>query len=127
MKRKGILLLSLDIAVLLGFFLLDNIAKYMIDFFPECFFYSNFGVQCTTCGATRCFYYFFSFDIKNAFFSNQYIFALIVYAIILFVMLNLSLFRLDFAKKASRAMTSPTAVISWAILFVLFTAYRIFT
>ena len=127
MKRKGILLLSLDIAVLLGFFLLDNIAKYMIDYFPECFFYSHLGVQCTTCGATRCFYYFFSFDIKNAFLSNQYIFALIVYAIILFVMLNLSLFRLGFAKKASKAMLSPTAVISWAILFVLFTVYRIFT
>ena len=127
MKRKSLLLISLDIVVLLGIFLLDNIAKYMIDFFPECFFYSNFGVQCTTCGATRCFYYFFSFDIKNAFLSNQYVFSLIVYALMLFVTLNLSLFRLGFAKKASRAMTSPTAVISWAILFVLFTVYRIFT
>ena len=48
MKKFRILMLSLDLFALLAFLFLDDLAKYMIDFFPECFFYSRFGIECVT-------------------------------------------------------------------------------
>jgi len=125
MKKLSYLVLALDALALLAFFVLDDIAKYMIDFFPECFFYSRYGVECATCGATRCVFNFFSLDFARAFGYNQFIFCLIVYALILFVLLNLAMLGLKFAQKACGVMVSWQAVTVWGVLFIVFAAYRI--
>ncbi len=124
MKKLRFIVIALDALALLAVFLLDNIAKYMIDYFPECFYYSRFGILCPTCGATRCVFNFFSFDFARAFAYNQYIFCLIVYALLLFVFLNLAMLGLEFAKKTYKAMLSWQAVIVWGVLFLAFAVYR---
>ena len=126
MKKFRVFVLALDIFALLAFFFLDDLAKYMIDFFPECFFYSHFGIECVTCGATRCVYSFFSFDFKAAFLYNQYIFLLIIYAIILFAALNLAAIGIKKAKTLCRALLSWYAFVSVGVLCLVFALVRFF-
>lgn len=116
----------IDVLVVLAFFFLEGIAEFMIAYFPECFYYSVLGVECPTCGATRCVFYFFGGDLKSAFMMNQFIFLVIIYVIVLFVLLNLALFNLKFAEKAVNAMTSFKAGIAFAICFFVFAVLRMF-
>lgn len=124
-KKFRAFVVALDIPVLFAIFFLDDIAKYMIDYFPECFFYSNFGIECPTCGATRCVFSFFSGNFASALNYNPFIFWLIVYGILLFVFLNLSLFGLSFAEKAVRGMTNWKTVVAVAVLFVVFSVVKL--
>ena len=124
MKKIRIFVLSLDILAVLAVFFLDDIAKYMIDYFPECFYYSRFGILCPTCGATRCVFNFFSLNFALSFAYNQYIFCLIVYALLLFVFLNLAALGIKFAERTYKAMLSWQAVTAWGVLFVAFAVYR---
>lgn len=125
MKKLRILVLSLDILAVIAVLLLDDIAKYMIDYFPECFFYSNFGILCPTCGATRCVFNFFSFNFGLSFAYNQYIFCLIAYSFLVFVFLNIAACGVRLAEKVYKAMLSWKAVIAWGVIFVAFAVYRI--
>lgn len=125
MKKLRYFVLALDALAVLAFLLLDDIAKYMIDFFPECFFYSRFGMECATCGATRCVYSFFSLDFASSFAFNPYIFCLIVYILVVFVLLNLAALKLRFAQSSCRALLSWQAVTVWGALFAAFAVYRI--
>lgn len=115
-----------DILIVLAFLFLDDIAKFMIGHFPECFYYSVLGVECPTCGATRCVFYFFGGDLKSAFMMNQFIFSVIIYVIVLFVFLNLALFNLKFAEKALKAMTGWKAGVVFAAGFFIFAVLRMF-
>lgn len=125
-KRFRIIVAVMDVLVILAFFFLERIAKFMIDYFPECFYYSLLGVECPTCGATRCVFYFFGGDLKSAFMLNPFIFLVIIYVIVLFVLLNLALFNLKFAEKAVNAMTSFKAGIAFALCFFVFAVLRMF-
>ncbi len=126
MKKFRVFVLTLDVFALLAFLFLDDLAKYMIDFFPECFFYSRFGIECVTCGATRCVYSFFSFDFKAAFLYNQYIFLLIIYAITVFVALNIAAIGVRRAKRLCRALLSWYAFTALGVLCLVFALVRFF-
>ena len=72
------------------------------------------GGKCVTCGGTHFVRDFLSGRIVDAFFDNQFLFILAIYAIVSVIFLNLLLlFNLKFAKKALRIMYNiPTLIIS---------------
>lgn len=119
-----IAVIVLDALALIGMFVLKPLAKLMIDAFPDCFFVRNFGFECPSCGGTRCVFQFFGGNFSDAFSLNPLYFLCIIYVILLFVFLNLSLFRLNFARRAVKIMASWQAAIGFAVCYLVFGIIR---
>ena len=126
MKKRAYWVIALDAAVLLLLLFVKEIAEWMMRCLPACFFKTHFGIDCTTCGATRCVYSLAGFNFASAFGYNPYIFCLSFYLLILLVLLNLMVFGVKFAKKAIRALASWKAFYAWLFLYVVFGLVRIF-
>lgn len=124
-RKFTVFVVALDAAVLLAALCLRSVAGFMINFFPDCFFKSALGIDCPSCGGTRCVYYFFSGDFARSFGMNQFFFIVIIYIILLFLALNLAVFKLDFARKAVRIIASWQAVVVFAFGYLLFGIIRI--
>ena len=126
-ERKYIItVVLLDALAVIGLFALKPLAKLMIDLFPECFFVRNFGFECPSCGGTRCVFQFFGGNFAEAFSLNQLFFIAIIYVIILFAFLNLSLFGLRFARRAVSIMASWQAAVGFAVCYLVFGVIRMF-
>ena len=120
-SRKYIISIAiLDALAIIGVFALKPLAKLMIDYLPDCFFVRNFGLECASCGGTRCVFNFFGGNFAEAFSYNPLFFFAIVYVLTLFVFLNLSLFELNFAKRTVKIMASWQAVIVFAVCYFVF-------
>ncbi len=126
-ERKYLITVSvLDALALIGIFTLKSIAKLMIDTFPDCFFVRNFGIQCPSCGGTRCVFQFFSGNFAESLSLNPLYFFTIIYVILLFVFLNLSLFKLNFARRAVKIMATWQAVVVFAVCYLILGTVRFF-
>ena len=117
----------LDALALIGIFTLKGLAKLMIDAFPDCYYLRTFGVLCPSCGGTRCVFQFFGGNFSEAFSLNPLYFLCIIYVILLFVFLNLSLFRLNFARRAVKLMASWQAVVVFAVGYLMLGIFRFFS
>ena len=126
-KKYKITVAVLDALAFIGLLSLKSIAGYMIDYFPECFFVRNFGVECPSCGGTRCVFQFFSGNFVESFSLNPLFFLSIIYILLLFVFLNLSLLKLNFAYRAVKIMASWKAVIGFSIGSLVFGIIRAIT
>ena len=127
-ERKYIIaVIVLDALALIGLFVLKPLAKLMIDVFPDCFFVRNFGFECPSCGGTRCVFQFFGGNFYESFSLNPLFFLAIIYIIILFVFLNLSLFKLNFFRRAVKIMASWQAAIGFAVCYLVFGIIRMIT
>ncbi len=114
-----------DILAAIGVIALKSIAGFMIDYFPDCFFVTNFGMECPSCGGTRCVFQFFSGNFGEAFSLNPLFFFAIIYIIALFIFMNISLFNVALARRAVKIMVSWQAAIGFAISYVLFGIIRV--
>ena len=124
-KRYKITVIVLDALAVIGIFTLKGIAKFMIDYFPECYFWGNYGIECPSCGGTRCVFKFFGGDFAESFSLHPLFFLAIVYIIVLFVFMNLSLFGLKFARRVVNIMASWQAVVGFAVCYLVFGIFRI--
>lgn len=87
--------------------------------------WTYFGLQCGTCGGTRCVKNFLSGNFSEAFKLNQLVFIGIIVIIITFILLNLAFFfNLSFAKKTLRIMYDYRVIIAVIIIFAIFTIVR---
>ncbi len=126
-ERKYIItVIVLDALAIIGLFTLKSLAKLMIDAFPDCYFVRTFGIQCPSCGGTRCVFQFFSGNFAESLSLNPLYFFAIIYVILLFVFLNLSLFRLNFARRAVKIMASWQAVVVFAVCYLILGTVRFF-
>lgn len=126
MTKKQILLLLADLGILALALLIPHISQFMLSSGPPCVF-TLLGVQCPSCGATRCVRYFFTGQFSAAFSMNPFIFCLILYAILWLILVNVSCFTgWKPAGKISRFMVRPGVVITLAVAFALFGILRNF-
>lgn len=125
-KRKKILLLLLDTALICLFLFSQHILGFMMRTFPPCLF-AEIGLQCPACGGTRCFSAFFSGNFALALTLNPYFFCLFLYGIVLLFVLHLAILipRKGFTK-ALHYMTHYKLIIALAIGFLLFGVIRNF-
>ena len=126
MKNKKRLVLCVDALIAAFALLAPFFATLMMSYIPTCVFYRR-GFLCSTCGATRCVYSFFSGNLATAFEYNQFIFILIFYLAFVLLVWNASVF-FDNAKigKVCKAVTHPIAICSLAVLFAIFGIFRNF-
>ena len=124
-KRYKIIVIVLDALAVIGIFTLKSIAKFMIDYFPECYFWGKYGIECPSCGGTRCVFKFFGGDFAESFSLHPLFFLAIVYIIVLFVFMNLSLFGLKFARRAVRIMTAWQVPVIFAVGLALLGIIRL--
>ncbi len=124
MKKLTILLCDLVIAIFTAF--IPFLADIMLKNAPTCFFAER-GIMCPACGGTRCVYSFFTGNFSNAIHYNPGIFIGIIYALVLIIVLNVSVFSkcLKF-KKALSLMLHPMTLVSLATAFALFGIIRNF-
>lgn len=126
MRKKRMLLLLGDLAILALVLLIPRISQFLLRAGPPCIF-ARWGFLCPSCGATRCVRFFFTGRFSQAFALNPFIFLLIIYAIIWLILVNIGCFtRWKPAQKVSAFMVSPGIVISFAIAFALFGILRNF-
>lgn len=77
-----------------------------------------FGLQCATCGGTRCVNYLLHGNIVEAFTMNPFIFCCILYAVVSLILLNILVFTdASFAKKALRIMYSWYSLAVGAVFY----------
>lgn len=114
-QYKRIIILGADLLCLVLALVCRPLSAQMLSNETTCW-YSTWGGQCLTCGATHFVNDLLSFRIGQAFLDHQLLFVLTVFFLITLVMLNLwLLFDLAFAKKMLKWMYHiPTLV-----LFVL--------
>lgn len=126
-ERKYIITVCvLDALAVIGLFTLKSIAKLMIDAFPDCYYLRTFGIQCPSCGGTRCVFQFFGGNFAESLSLNPLYFFAIIYVIVLFVFMNLSLFKLNFARRAVKIMASWQAVVVFAVCYLILGIVRFF-
>ena len=126
MRKKQILLLLGDLAILALALLIPRFSKLLLDAGPACIF-TRWGLLCPACGGTRCVRYFFTGRFSLAFAMNPLIFILILYGIFWLFLVNLGCFaRWKPAQKAASFMVRPGVVVSFAIAFALFGILRNF-
>ena len=122
-KYKKIIVLILDIAIIPAGVFFKWLAGTMLSTNRPCS-WTLFGLQCATCGGTRCVNNLFQGNFVEAFTMNPFIFCCIVYAIVSFILLNILVFtNATFAKKALRIMYSwyslAFGAVSYAVFFIV--------
>lgn len=99
LKHKKILLTAADIFIIPALFLCEKITDGMIATGKPCS-WTYFGLQCATCGGTRCTNNFLNGNFFAAYMLNPMLFVAETALIFIFVMLQLDVFfKLAFAKK----------------------------
>lgn len=119
-----ILVLIADAVTIGGALSVTHIARFISGNSSPCI-YKYFGIQCPSCGATRCVYNFFKGNFAEAFQFNQLFFILIILALILLVLLNLRfVFGLKFAEKPLRLAIHPATAVVFVVAFLVFGILR---
>lgn len=113
-KYKKILMIAVDVAVIPGLFLLKYLSSFMLTTNRPCP-WTLLGLQCATCGGTRCINNLLSGNIVEAIKLNPFIFLCIMYLVISFIFLNILILKNSFfTKKALKKMYSL-----WSLVIVL--------
>ncbi len=119
-KYKKILMIAVDVAVIPGLFLLKYFSSFMLSTDRPCV-WTLIGLQCATCGGTRCVSNLLSGNIIEAIKLNPFIFLCVMYLVISFIFLNILLLRnSSFAKKALKKMYSLWSLVIVLVAFALF-------
>ena len=118
--NKKIVIILIEIIILLIFIALAN--SNLTQYAPEFIFYENTGLQCPTCGGTRCVLNILQGNFKNAFFIHPIIFITIFYLLVLNIV-----FIINFKSKKLRLKflyPKPWYAIIWALIICAFGLIR---
>lgn len=120
-KIKKMILLELGILFLV--LIIFIIAKYKIfTIMPSCIINTLFGIECPSCGGTRCVINFISGNFKQSFYYHPIFFITIIYLIIVNLLYIINSFR----KEEFITWIYPKTKfwIIWIIVLILFTIIR---
>lgn len=113
-KYKKMLMIAFDIAVVPGLFILKYLSSFMLSTDRPCV-WTELGLQCATCGGTRCVNSLLSGNFIEAIKLNPFVVVMILFVLVTFLLLNLLIFRnSDFAKRALKKMYSL-----WSLVIIL--------
>ncbi|MBQ3215446.1 MAG: DUF2752 domain-containing protein [Oscillospiraceae bacterium] len=120
--KKKIMVLGLDAGLLLLYFVIGFITDSMLALPTGCVL-ATLGMECPSCGGTRCVRYLASGQFLKAFQMNPYFFVSIFYLGFLLVLLN-SAVLFGKGEKLLKKVATPTAAIIWAVGLIPFTILR---
>lgn len=124
--KKSVITLVIDIVVIVGAVLVGIFTPTLVSVLPGCQLAEK-GLQCGSCGGTRCVYSFFTGHFIDAFNYNQYFFFIIIFVLVLILVLNLSwLFKIKKTDKILKVLTDYRLIIALGILYALFFLLRLF-
>ena len=125
-RKKSFYVICLDAFLVISVIFFKIFYSDIMRILPECY-YASRGLQCGSCGGTRCVYQILQGNIVEAFKLNQFFFIVFCYSAIVFVFLHLSwLFKLKFAEKPLKILANYKAVIVFAVGYFLFSIWRFF-
>lgn len=117
--KLRILIVALDVVLLLVGWKLNAISAFMLRSASECNLLGD-GIICPACGGTRCVYHFVSGNFRSAFSYHPVVFCIIIYLILLLILWNLDfLFGVRFAKKIHKWMVDYRTIIVIAVCYVV--------
>lgn len=123
MKHKIKRMLILELGILFLVLIIFITAKYKIfAIMPSCIINSIFGIECPSCGGTRCVINFVLGNFQESFTYHPIFFITLIYLIIV----NLIYIINSFRKKEILKWTYPKTEfwIIWIIILVIFTFIR---
>ena len=121
MNIKSIKIILIEISIVLIAVVLINIIN-IDDIIPNCLFFEATGLQCPSCGGTRCVINLLQGNFKEAFFSHMIFFLTIIYLLICNVIYIINLNRKE--KIAEWIYPKYWYSIIFVILLILYTILR---
>ncbi len=123
---KKVFIILIDILLLICSFLAPYVCSALIRSETVCYFWKK-GILCPSCGGTRCAYFFFTGNFKQALFYNFAVFCGLSLGVFLILLLNVYAFlKNERCIKIIRFFLRPTTLISLAVAYVLFGLFRNF-
>ncbi len=123
-QKKQIHVIIIDLALAVMFFSFKIITALMLKHLPKCIFL-QYGIVCPSCGGTRSVRNFVSGNFLLSFKYNPFVFLVIIYALAGIVMFNIAyLFQVKSADRIFKKMISATAIIAFAVGYVVFGLVR---
>lgn len=115
-KKRTIIILTELAIIIVAVILLNtvNITKYTI----ACWFYQATGLQCPSCGGTRCIVNIFQGNFKEAFFLHPIYFITVVYLLIVNIIYIININRKE--KIAKWIYPKPWYAIVLAVILVVY-------
>lgn len=117
MNKKRTIIILTELAIIIFAVILVNtvnITQYTIG----CWFYQATGLQCPSCGGTRCIINIFQGNFKEAFFLHPIYFITVVYLLIVNIIYIINIYRKE--KKAKWIYHKPWYAIVLAIILVVY-------
>ncbi len=121
MNRKKITIIVAELLVLIFIVILVNTTN-IAQKTPECWFYQSTGLECPSCGGTRCVINLFSGNFKEAFFLHPIYFIIIFYLLIVSVIYIINLNKQE--KIAKWLYPKAWYAIMFAIILVIYGLVR---
>ncbi|MBE6685670.1 MAG: DUF2752 domain-containing protein [Ruminococcaceae bacterium] len=123
-KNARLLVFICDILTIPAWILLRWLSLKMLSTQRPCT-WTLFGLQCATCGGTRCVKNFLLFNFIEAFKYNPVVFFGIIYLILTLIFLNLAfVFKVGIFKRILKYMYSIPSLLIWVGTFLMFIAVR---
>lgn len=116
-------MLMLELGILILVLIVFLVIKYrIVNMLPKCIVYEFFGIQCPSCGATRCVINFIFGNWKESFIYHPIFFITIWYLLLVNVLYIINCLR---EKKILKWMYPKFKFwIIWTIILVIFTIIR---
>lgn len=117
MNKKRTIIILTELAIIIFAVILVNtvnITQYTIG----CWFYQATGLQCPSCGGTRCIINIFQGNFKEAFFLHPIYFITVVYLLIVNIIYIINIYRKE--KKAKWIYPKPWYAIVLAVILIVY-------
>lgn len=118
--KKLILIETIIISALIFTYIL--VISGYISFVPKCYFISNYGILCPSCGCTRCINSLLKGDLIEAIKYNAVFFITIIYLIILNTIYIINNFKKN--KILEKIYPKWWYLIIWVIILLIYTLIR---
>ena len=123
LKRWHVLLLDAALISLIPIAYL--LTQWMMVDMGPCYFLER-GIQCPSCGGTRCVMYLSQFQFISAFKMNPFFFITAMICLAMVILLNISVFfNWNKGWNILKKVAKPYSVIIWAIGYAVFGMLRI--
>ncbi len=125
-RKKSFYVVCLDAFLVISVIFFKIFYSDIMRILPECY-YASRGLQCGSCGGTRCVYQILQGNFAEAFKLNQFFFIVFCYLGIIFILMHLAwVFGVKHTEKPLKILANYKAVIVFAVGYFLFSIWRFF-